>query len=121
MAAESRNPIPHTKIYNGIITNGNNKIYGEKCDLVNNITITNAPIEKIKSISELVTFDNVKIYTVKTDDKTQYQNLILVGIKGNPEVNENKYSEYKDLLDTEVLDFNTNVKIATDDFTPIGN
>lgn len=66
-------------------------------------------------------FDNVKIYTVKTDDKTQYQNLILVGIKGNPEVNENKYSEYKDLLDTEVLDFNTNVKIATDDFTPIGN
>jgi hypothetical protein len=62
LAAESRNPIPHTKIYNGIITNGNNKIYGEKCDLVNNITITNAPIEKIKSISELVTFDNVKIY-----------------------------------------------------------
>ena len=66
-------------------------------------------------------FDDVKIYAVKTDDKTQYQNLILIGIKGNPEADENKYLEYKNLLDTEVLDFSSNSKIVTDDFAPIGN
>ena len=61
-AAERKNPIPHTKIYSGITTNGNNKRYGENGALVISITRINAPIEKIRSISELVTFDKVKIY-----------------------------------------------------------
>lgn len=66
-------------------------------------------------------FDDVKLFAVKTSDRTQTQNLILVGIKGHPEMNMEKYEEYKDLLDTEVVGFSNDKAISTDDFAPIGN
>lgn len=66
-------------------------------------------------------FDDVKLFAVKTPDKTQSQNLILVGIQGNPEINVEKQEEYKDLLDTEVVGFSSDKAISTDDFAPIGN
>ena len=66
-------------------------------------------------------FDDVKLFAVKTSDKTQTQNLILVGIQGNPYINVEKQEEYKELLDTEVRDFSSDKIISTDDFAPIGN
>lgn len=66
-------------------------------------------------------FDDVKLFAVKTPDKTQSQNLILVGIQGNPEINVEKQEEYKDLLETEVVGFSSDKAISTDDFAPIGN
>lgn len=66
-------------------------------------------------------FDDVKIFMVSNKDRTDKQNLILVGIKGNPKIDETKYSEYEQYLDMEVTEFKTNKKVVTDDYAPIGN
>lgn len=66
-------------------------------------------------------FDDVKIFMVANKDKTNIQNLILVGIKGNPQMDETKTTEYSEYLDMEVLEFETNKNIVTDDFAPVGN
>ena len=66
-------------------------------------------------------FDDVKIFMVANKDRTDRQNLILVGIKGNPQIDETKSSEYLQYLDMEVAEFETDKKIVTDDFAPIGN
>ena len=66
-------------------------------------------------------FDDVKIFMVNSNDTSIKQNLILVGIKGSPEIDTNKYIEYKEYLDMEVMGFVTDSKIVTDDFAPIGN
>ena len=58
---------------------------------------------------------------VANKDRTDKQNLILVGIKGNPEKDEIKTSEYWQYLDMEVIEFETDKQIVTDDFAPIGN
>lgn len=66
-------------------------------------------------------FEEVKIFMVNNKNTANRQNLILVGIKGNPEKNESKYEEYAQYLDMEVTEFNTDKQIVTDDFAPIGN
>ena len=66
-------------------------------------------------------FDDVKIFRVLNQDNSQKQNLILVGIKGKPQKDETKYEEYKQLLNMEIIDFNTDKKVVTDDLAPIGN
>lgn len=67
-------------------------------------------------------FDDVKLYYVKDyRDKEEKQNLILVGIKGNVNINDEKYSEYEKLLSNEITDFYTDKNIVTDDFAPVGN
>ena len=66
-------------------------------------------------------FDDVKIFMVANKDRTDRQNLILVGIKGNPQIDETKSSEYLQYLDMEVTNFETDKNIVTDDFAPIGN
>lgn len=66
-------------------------------------------------------FDDVKIFMVNNDNREDKQNLILVGIKGNPVIDESKYDEYAKYLDKEVIEFQTDKKIVTDDFAPIGN
>ena len=53
--------------------------------------------------------------------KTQLQNIILVGIKGNPENNEDLLEEYEEILQTEIQDYTTNTTISTDDYAPIGS
>ena len=58
---------------------------------------------------------------VANKDRTDRQNLILVGIKGNPEIDKSKISEYERYLDMEVTQFETNKRIVTDDFAPIGH
>ena len=66
-------------------------------------------------------FDDVKIFMVANKDRTDKQNLILVGIKGNPQIDETKTSEYLQYLDMEATEFETDKNIVTDDFAPIGN
>lgn len=66
-------------------------------------------------------FDDVKLFQVQDRDYTESQNLILVGIKGNPQINEDKYEEYKNYLNMEITNFKTDKNIVTDDFAPIGN
>ena len=66
-------------------------------------------------------FDDVKVFAVGTDDKKINQNLILIGIKGNPEINKYKQIEYQNLLDKEIVNYESDKRIVTDDFAPIGN
>lgn len=67
-------------------------------------------------------FDEVRVFAVRDyKDREEKQNLILIGIKGNPEVDETKYGEYTELLSQEIKDFTTNKDIVTDDFAPVGN
>lgn len=66
-------------------------------------------------------FDDVKIFMVANKDRTDRQNLILMGIKGNPQIDETKTSEYLQYLDMESTEFETDKNIVTDDFAPIGN
>lgn len=66
-------------------------------------------------------FDDVKLFYVQKIDEQDMQNLILVGIKGKLETNIEKQEEYKNMLDLEITDFESNESMVTDDFAPIGN
>lgn len=68
-------------------------------------------------------FDDVEVFRVKPNvDEYVKQNLIIIGFKGNKNINENVYDQYKDLLANEIdmSKFDLN-KISTDDYAPIGN
>ena len=67
-------------------------------------------------------FDDVKVFQVNpnhSDDEEQ--NLILVGIKGNGNINTDKEEEYGELLSNEIKDFTSDKPIITDDYAPIGD
>ena len=66
-------------------------------------------------------FDDVKLFMVNTQDKNQVQNLILIGIKGEYNIDKSKEEKYQVLLETEVKDFESDSQISTDDFAPIGS
>ncbi len=67
-------------------------------------------------------FDNVKVFKVNPDySNSEKQNLILVGIKGNGNINTDKEEEYNSLLSNEVKDFRSNRPVVTDDYAPIGD
>jgi spermidine synthase len=68
-----------------------------------------------------VVFDDVKLFQVRNREKEENQNLILVGIKGEPIKDDNKYSFYNKYLENEITEFYTDKKVVTDDFAPIGN
>ena len=96
---------------NGIVlTNIISSLEGEDADFI-----------KYEYATYKAVFDDVKIFQVQDRDYTESQNLILVGIKGNPQINEDKYEEYKNYLNMEITNFKTDKNIVTDDFAPIGN
>ena len=67
-------------------------------------------------------FDDVKLYKVnpnKKDDESQ--NLILVGFKGEKNINTGTTAQYQTLLNQEVLNYNSDKRIITDDYCPIGD
>ena len=66
-------------------------------------------------------FDDVKIFKVSNLDNAERQNLILVGIKGEPQIDETRYEEYENYLNMEITEFYTDKQVVTDDFAPIGN
>ena len=67
-------------------------------------------------------FDDVRVYQVNTDYAyTDNQNLIIVGIKGELDINSEKEEEYSDLLANEIKDFSSDKPVVTDDYAPIGD
>ena len=67
-------------------------------------------------------FDDVKLFKVNSQvEKTTKMNLILIGLKGNPQINDDLKDEYQTLLQNEITNYKTNASISTDDLAPIGN
>ena len=66
-------------------------------------------------------FDDVKVFKVRNYEDNERQNIILIGFKGNTNIDDSKYEEYKDLLDMEIENFSSNKGISTDNYAPIGN
>lgn len=97
---------------NGIvITNILSAIEGKEADFI-----------KYEYATYQAVFDEVKVYRVPSNCKeTERQNLILVGIKGKINKNEEKQKEYQKLLETELTNFSSDKKIVTDHYAPIGN
>lgn len=65
-------------------------------------------------------FDDVKLFKVKNMPNNERQNLILVGFKGNTNIDEEKLKDYELLLNNEVKDFTSDKKVVTDNYAPIG-
>ena len=96
---------------NGVVlTNIISSLEGEDSDFI-----------KYEYATYKAVFDDVKIFMELNSERTDRQNLILVGIKGEPQIDETKYEEYKKYLDRQVTEFETDKQIVTDDFAPIGN
>ena len=97
---------------NGIvITNIISSLEGDKTDF----------IEYEYSTYKAV-FDDVKVFKVNPDrPNDEEQNLILVGIKGNQNINTEKEEEYSGRLHNEIKDFSSDKPIVTDDYAPIGD
>ena len=103
--------------------------------LINNITYRGSFFRKInkwslqKRHSEILKYI-LKKYTYiiekyqqedETAENSRKQNLILVGIKGETEVDNSKKDEYSGYLNNQISDLEITGKIVTDDFAPIGN
>ena len=94
-----------------VITNIISSIDGDESDFI-----------KYEYSTYKAVFDDVKVYQVNTDyGYDQEQNLILVGIKGNLEINDDKEKEYSNLLANEIKDFTSDKPIVTDNYAPIGD
>ncbi len=105
------------KVYNSldengtVITNIISAIEGDDADFI-----------KYEYSTYKAIFDDVKVFQVNpnhSDDEEQ--NLILVGIKGNGNINTDKEEEYGELLSNEIKDFTSDKPIITDDYAPIGD
>ncbi len=97
---------------NGIvITNIISSIDGEKSDFI-----------KYEYSTYKAVFDDVKVYQVLPQvEPEKEQNLILVGIKGKSNIDEEKYEQYQEILNNELTNFSSDKKIVTDNYAPIGN
>ena len=93
-----------------VITNVISSLEGEEADF----------IEYEYSTYKKV-FDDVKLFKVRNYEDNERQNIILIGFKGNTNIDDSKYEEYKDLLDMEIENFSSNKGISTDNYAPIGN
>lgn len=93
-----------------VITNIISSLEGEESDFI-----------KYEYSTYKKVFDDVKIFKVTDAKENDKQNLILVGFKGNKNINEEKYNEYEGLLVKEVKDFTSDKEIVTDDYAPIGD
>ena len=105
------------KVYNSlnengtVITNIISSIEGDESDFI-----------KYEYSTYKAVFDKVKVFKVnpnRLDDEEQ--NLILVGIKGNGNINADTEEKYSELLSNEIKDFNSDKSIVTDDYAPIGD
>ncbi len=97
---------------NGIvITNVISAVDGTKSDFI-----------KYEFSTYKAIFDDVKVFKVSNDiDNQELQNLILIAFKNkNSENDPEKYEVYKNLIETEIVNFESDKNIVTDDLCPIG-
>ena len=66
-------------------------------------------------------FDEVKLFKVRDTNEEEKQNLILIGFKNGKNIDNEKYEQYKKLLDKEITNFSSDKEVVTDHFSPIGN
>ena len=93
-----------------VITNIISSVIGEDSDFI-----------KYEYSTYKKVFDDIKVFRVRDVNEETTQNLILIGFKGNTDIDDSKYEEYKDLLNMELVDFSSDKGISTDDYAPIGN
>ena len=93
-----------------VITNILSSLEGEEEDFI-----------KYEYATYKAVFDDVKLFKVTDAKANERQNLILVGFKGDKNINKEKYDEYEDLLAREVTNFSSDREIVTDNYAPIGN
>lgn len=94
-----------------VITNIISSIEGENSDFI-----------KYEYNTYKAIFDDVKVFKVRTNaDSKETQNLILIGFKGNKNINGEVQEEYQGLLNNEIQDFTSQKQIVTDNYAPIGN
>ena len=105
------------KVYNSlnengiVITNIIASLEGEETDFI-----------EYEYTTYKAVFDDVKLFKVNPDYPDDgKQNLILVGIRGNADINTDKEEEYHELLSNEIKDFTSDKPIVTDDYAPIGD
>ncbi len=90
-------------------------------NIIDSIEGKNSNFIQYEYVTYKAVFDDVKIFMVANKDRTDRQNLILMGIKGKPQIDSTKTSEYLQYLDMEVTEFKTDKNLVTDDFAPIGS
>lgn len=90
-------------------------------NIISSVTGENSDFIKYEYSTYKKVFDDVKVFKVKDVKDNINQNLILIGFKGDKDIDDSKYDMYKDLLDMELVDFSSNKGISTDDYAPIGN
>ena len=93
-----------------VITNVISSIEGEESDFI-----------KYEYSTYKKVFDDVKIFKVRNQENNTRQNIILIGFKGNTNINDSKYEEYKELLNMEIKTFSSDKSISTDNYAPIGD
>ena len=94
-----------------VITNIISSIEGDDADFI-----------KYEYSTYKAIFDDVRVFQVNPNRlDNEDQNLILVGIKGNGNINTDKEEEYNELLSNEIKDFTSDKPIITDDYAPIGD
>ena len=105
------------KVYNSlnengiVITNIIASLEGEETDFI-----------EYEYTTYKAVFDDVKVFKVNSNyPSNEKQNLILVGIKGNENLNVDKEEEYRELLSNEIKDFTSDKPIVTDNYAPIGD
>ena len=90
-------------------------------NIISSLTGTDAKFIEYEYATYQKIFEEVRLFRVDNVEEETKQNLILVGIKGNPEKNEEKLKEYSEFLSMEVTNFFTDKQPVTDDFAPIGS
>lgn len=91
-------------------------------NVVSSLSGSNSDFIKYEYSTYQKVFDEVKVFQVNPEiGEETLQNLILIGIKGNPQIDEGVYEEYRSLLETELIDFTSDKGISTDHYAPIGN
>ena len=90
-------------------------------NIISSVTGENSDFIKYEYSTYKKVFDDVKVFKVRDVNEELSQNLILIGFKGNTNIDDSKYEDYKDLLDMELVDFSSDKGISTDDYAPIGN
>lgn len=91
-------------------------------NIISGIEGKNSDFLKYEYATYQAVFDDVKLFKVKDSRTTEEsQNLILIGIKGKLSVDDERKNEYSYLLEREITNFESDKKVVTDDFAPIGN